>query len=140
MGINKKTGPASKKLDCEGVAGLGSKLSAVYFGDFEGAFFDTFMNVAKSNEVFEFFHAGGDCAATHGAKAHGISVFRNFDNSPVHFDGEHNEDSVVAFLDKASVPTLIVFSDDASAPYNAVFQQAAEQLNGEILFVTSGTQ
>jgi protein disulfide-isomerase A1 len=157
--INKKTGPASKAISCEDVAGLGSKVQAVYFGDAEGALFDIYMNFAKSNEVFEFFHAGADCADAHGAKAPGMSVFRNFDNSPVHFEGEQNEEAAAAFFEKASVPMLIVFSedyiepifgkgkdalilftDDASAPFNKVFQEAAEQLNGQILFVTSGTQ
>jgi len=156
--INKKTGPASKQVDCDAVSSLGSKLSAVYFGDFEGAFYNAFMEVAKGNEVFEFFHAAGDCAAAHNAKAHGVSVFRNFDNSPVHFDGEHNQGDLNAFLEKSAIPmlinfsedyiepifgkgrdALILFSDDSSAAFNQVFQQAAEQLNGEILFVTSTT-
>jgi protein disulfide-isomerase A1 len=35
---------------------------------------------------------------------------------------------------------MILFTDDAEGAYNSVFKQAAEQLNGEIIFVLSGTQ
>jgi protein disulfide-isomerase A1 len=155
--ISKKTGPASKHVACDALNS--DKLAAVYFGDFEGAAFDNYMNVAKSNEVYEFNHAAAECAATHGAKAPGVSVFRNFDNSPVHHDGEHTEAAVNAFLDKSAIPMLInfsedyiepifgkgkdamiLFTDDAEGAYNSVFKQAAEQLNGEIIFVLSGTQ
>jgi len=149
--INKKTGPASKAISCDDLSGLGSKLSSVFFGDFEGEWYNTYMSVAAGNEVFEFFHAGADCGK-------GVSVYRNFDNSPIHFEGEHNEEALNAWLDAAAVPmlinfsedyiepifgkgkdALILFSDDAEGAYNKVFQTAAEELNGQILFVTSST-
>lgn len=157
--INKKTGPASKELQCDQFDQVKSALSAVFFGDFEGELYTQFMSVAKSIEGYSFFHAAGACAAEHGAKHNGVSVFRSFDQSPVHFDGEHNFETLSLWLENSSIPKLITFSEDYIEPifgkgkdalilftnddkaaYNQVYQQAAEQLNGEILFVVSGTE
>jgi protein disulfide-isomerase A1 len=156
--INKKTGPASIELACEFIKPTDS-LSAVFFGDFEGELFSLFMDVAKSNEGYTFFHSAGSCAAEHGAKNPSVSVFRSFDQSPVHFDGDNTFAALSQWLDNSSIPKLITFSEDYIEPifgkgkdalilftneegkaYNQVFKQAAEQLNGEILFVTSGTE
>jgi len=35
---------------------------------------------------------------------------------------------------------LILFTNDEAGAYNQVYQQAAEQLNGQIIFVRSGTE
>jgi len=130
-----------------------------YFGGFEGELFDAFMTVAKGSENVNFFHAPSDCAAPHGASAHGVSLFRDFDNSPVHFDASHNFEALNTFLDVSSVPTLITFHEDyietifgkarttvilftneAEAAYNAVWAEAASALKGDVLFVVSGTK
>jgi len=157
--INKKTGPASKELACDQFAQVKDQLSAVFFGDFEGDSYNTFIEVAKSSEGYSFFHAASACAAEHGAKVNGASIFRSFDSSPVHFDAEFSFGAFNAWLEKSAIPmlinfsedyiepifgkgrdALILFTNDASGSYNQVYQQAAEQLNGEILFVVSGTE
>lgn len=131
----------------------------VYFGGFEGELFDSFMKVARSSDAFSFYHAAGECAAAHNAQSHGVSIFRSFDESPVHFNGEHNQAALGDWMETASIPTLIefsedyiepifgkgrealiLFSNDNSAAYNQVFAEAAKQLQGQILFVTSGTE
>jgi len=130
----------------------------VYFGDFSGVLFDAFMNVAKGDETYTFFHVAGDCAAAHNAPSHSVSIFRTFDASPIHFDGEHTTAALGAWMEQSAIPMLITFSEDYIEPifgkgrsalilfsnddskaYNEVFKQAAEQLNGQILFVVSGT-
>jgi protein disulfide-isomerase A1 len=137
----------------------GSKLNLVYFGDFSGEHFDAFMNVARSNEAYIFLHASGECAKENGAKVNTVTVFRTFDNSPVHYDGAYDQSSLASFLDKSAVPQLIEFSedyiepifgkgnpavilftDDRDAAFNKVFADASSQLQGQILFVVSGTQ
>jgi protein disulfide-isomerase A1 len=137
----------------------GAKLNLVYFGDFSGELFDSFMNVARNSENYLFYHASGECARAHGAKQNSITVFRTFDNSPVHYEGDSSTQSVQAFMDKSAVPQLIEFSEDYIEPifgkgnpalilftndreasYNKVFSQASSDLNGEILFVVSGTE
>lgn len=158
--INKKTGPSIVEVSCEQIAEKASaSLNAVYFGDFEGTLFNAFTDVSKSDEQYQFFQAKGHCAATHGAKSHGVSIFRSFDASPVHFDGEHSFAALSAFIEVSSIPTLINFSEDYiepifgkgrdaiilftnddSAAYNQVFAKAAEELKGQILFVQSGTE
>jgi protein disulfide-isomerase A1 len=157
--INKKTGPASNQLNCGDFEQVQSKkLAGVYFGDFSGALFESFMEVAKVNEDFEFFHAAAECAPAHSAQAPGVSVFRTFDNSPVHHSGDNSVAQVAKFLEVSAIPVLITFSEDyiepifgkgrdalilftndGEAAYNAVYKQAAEQLKGEVLFVVSGT-
>lgn len=131
----------------------------VYFGAFEGELFNNFMKVAKSDESYSFYHAAGDCAATHGAKSHGISIFRSFDASPIHYSGEDSTAAISAWMEASAIPTLIEFSEDYIEPifgkgkealilfandrdvaFTKVFADAAEQLNGEILFVISGTE
>ena len=158
--INKKSGPASLEVSCDGLVDkVSSGLNMVYFGDFSGELFDNFMAVAKGNEVYTFFHAAGACAATHGAKANSVSVFRSFDSSPVHYSGANSLDAINEWMDATSVPMVIEFSEDYIEPifgkgksavilftndkdaaYNKVFTEAAEAMNGQILFVVSGTE
>jgi len=134
-------------------------MSAIYWGEEDHALFAVFKDIANSDETYQFFNAPGDCAATHGAKHTGVSIFRNFDNSPIHFDGEHTFAALNQWMEAASIPMLVTFSEDYiepifgkgkdalilftnddSAAYNQVYQQAAEQLNGQIIFVRSGTE
>lgn len=159
--ITKKTGPVSVEVGCtllnEKVAA--AKLNLVYFGDFSGELFESFMTVARNSENYLFYHASGECARTHGATPTSVSVFRTFDNSPVHYSGDYSSQSLQSFMDKSSVPQLIEFSEDYIEPifgkgnpavilftndkeasYNKVFSQASSDLNGEILFVVSGTE
>merc|ERR1711934_725120 len=88
--------------------------------------------------------------------APGISLSRTFDESPLAFAGA-TEAELLDFGKKSSVPMLITFSEDYIEPifgdrnpavmlfteeadqdYQGVFAKAAKDLNGEILFVTSG--
>jgi len=116
--ITKKTGPVSVEVGCSllGDKIAGAKLNLVYFGDFSGELFDSFMTVARNSENYIFYHASGECAQAHGAKHNSISVFRTFDNSPVHYDGDSSSQSLQSFLDKSSVPQLIEFSEDYIEP------------------------
>jgi protein disulfide-isomerase A1 len=114
--INKKTGPASKELACDQFAQVKDQLSAVFFGDFEGDSYNTFIEVAKSSEGYSFFHAASACAAEHGAKVNGASIFRSFDSSPVHFDAEFSFGAFNAWLEKSAIPMLINFSEDYIEP------------------------
>jgi len=158
--INKKSGPASVEVSCDNlIAKVDGKLNAVYFGDFSGEVFDNFMNIAKSNEQFAFFHTAGACAATHGAKTNGISIFRSFDSSPVHYSGDNSQENISSWMDATSIPMVIEFSEDYIEPifgkgkaavilftndkdaaFLNVFTEAAQAMNGQILFVVSGTE
>jgi len=160
--INKKTGPASTEVDCEGMKAktAEAKLALSYFGALEGDLFETFMKGAKNpaiSEKFAFLHTSDtSCAGDYGVTGSGISLSRNFDESPIAVSGT-SEDDIVEFAKKSSVPRLITFSEDYIEPifgdhqsaiilfteesdsaYQGVFAQAAKDLQGEILFVTSG--
>lgn len=51
--VTKKTGPASLETSCDSLdSKLTGKLNLVYFGDFSGAHYDTFLTVAKGNENY----------------------------------------------------------------------------------------
>jgi len=161
--INKKTGPVSAEVDCAGMESKAgeAQLALSYFGAMEGDLWDNYMNAARNpaiSEKFQFFHTtDGDCASKFGASAPGIGLSRRFDESPLGYGGAATEDEIVAFAKKASVPRLITFSEDYIEPifgdknpalilfteeadqgYQNVYKQAAKDLQGEILFVTSG--
>lgn len=152
--VNKRAGPASQEVSCSDLSGKLGKLNLVYFGDFSGELFDAFQSVAKQNEKFAFFQTSGECAVEHGTKPHSISIFRNFDKSPLHYSGEHNSAAILSWTETSSIPTviefsedfiepifgkgraaLILFSNDRDVAFNQVFQDAAAQLQGQILFV-----
>jgi len=158
--VSKKTGPATRAVSCADISSETSgKLAAVYWGDVEGpALSKIYTDVAKQSEKFVFLTAPADCAAAHGASAPGVSAFRTFDESPIHYSGDHTFGDLNQWFETASIPklitfsedyiepifgkgnnALILFSDDSSAAYNAVFEKAANELNGQILFVKSGT-
>lgn len=41
---------------------------------------------------------------------------------------------------KKNIPSLILYTNDKQASYNQVFKEAAHALEGEILFVVTGTE
>jgi protein disulfide-isomerase A1 len=161
--INKKTGPVSLEVDCAAMEEKTSEsnLSVSYFGAQEGDLWENYMKSARNpaiSEKFQFFHTSdGDCAAKFETSAPGVSITRRFDESPLPYSGAAVEDDIVAFAKGASVPRLITFSEDyiesifgdrnpavilfteeADQCYQSVFAQAAKDLQGELLFVTSG--
>lgn len=103
-----------------------------------------------------------ECAASFGAtNLPALVLFRKFDQSPLVFSGNWDVTPVVDWLVGSSVPTLIEFSEDyiepifgqrksavvlfrnqedADSDYSKVFQKAAQELKGEILFVVSGVK
>jgi len=132
-----------------------------YVGDLEGELFTAFMGAAKVDSISEkytFLHTSdGSCAGTVGTTAPGIGLTRRFDESPVGYTGGPSPSDIVAWGKASAVPKLITFSEDYIEPifadhnpalilfteetgtgYQGVYQQAANDLNGEILFVTSG--
>ena len=161
--INKKTGPVSKEVDCAGMEAdaAEAKMALSFFGALEGEMYDAFMKSANNPaiaEKFAFLHTSdGDCAAKFGAAAGGIALSRRFDESPLAYTGAASEDEIVAFAKGSSVPRLITFSEDYIEPifgdrnpalilfteetgtgYQSAYEQAAKDMQGEILFVTSG--
>jgi len=161
--IKKRTGPPSDEVDCDAmVAKTGdSKFAISYFGELAGDLYDAFMGAAKDaglGEKAAFYHTtDADCASKFGASAPGVALSRAFDESPLAYGGAAATADVVSWAKAASVPTLIEFSEDFIEPifadhnpalilftedsdtdYQKTFAQAAKDLNGEILFVTSG--
>ena len=66
--------------------------------------------------MFRFYHTT-DTSASCGDKfavqsSGGISIIRNFDDSPIVYSGEATEAGVVEFAKKGAMPQLINFSDD----------------------------
>ena len=161
--INKKTGPVSLEVDCAGMESkvAEAQLALSYFGAQEGDLWDNYMNAARNpaiSEKYQFFHTtDGDCASKFGTSAPGIGLTRRFDESPLGYEGAAKEEDIVEFAKKSSVPRLITFSEDYIEPifgdrnaalilfteeadqdYQNVYKQASKDLQGEILFVTSG--
>jgi hypothetical protein len=137
------------------------KLNLSYFGVLEGDLYDAFMGSAKDpaiSENFDFYHTTDvDCASKFGLSGSGVALSRRFDESPVQYSGASNKDDIVKFAKGASVPILISFSEDFIEPifadhnpalilftedtgkdFQDTFAAAAKELNGELLFVTSG--
>lgn len=132
-----------------------------YVGALEGDMYAHYITAAKSpsiGEKFTFLHTSDEsCASTLGVSAPGVGIARRFDDSPVAYTGDASHTDMVAWAKASAVPKLINFSEDyiepifadhnpalilftqdSGADYQAVFQQAANDLNGQILFVTSG--
>lgn len=160
--VTKKTGPASVEVSCDDMSAktAEAKLALSYFGALEGDLYESFMTSARDpriSEKFSFFHTSdAACADKFATSAPGIALSRSFDESPLKVAGS-SADEIVEFAKNSSVPTLITFSEDYIEPifgdhnpalilfteesdqgYQSVFEQAAKDLNGEILFVTSG--
>ena len=132
-----------------------------YVGALEGDLYNHYITAAKSpaiGEKYTFLHTSDDsCASALGVSAPGVGIARRFDDSPVAYAGEAFHEDIVAWAKAAAVPKLINFSEDYIEPifadhnpalilftqetgtdYQAAYQQAANDLNGQILFVTSG--
>lgn len=158
--INKKTGPASNELNC---ADLKSKTADgrnfVYFGtSFDGEDFNAFLKVAQQTENYSFYHnAEESCATEHGVAFPGAAVFRNFDEHVVPFTGAFTAEDITNFITVKSQARFITFTEDTIEPIfgnkrsalilfteetdsdaQKTFFEAANELEGEILFVQSG--
>jgi len=154
--IAKKSGPPAEELTCEGVTQntADAKLTSVYFGEKHGDIYDAFIKLAGQKDDMMFFEAPAECAAAHGASAPGVSIFRSFDESPVH----HTAGELADFVEDSSLPSLIEFSEDYIEPIfgkgrealiffsnekdsalHAKYAEISKDLKGEILFVQSGT-
>jgi protein disulfide-isomerase A1 len=161
--LNKKTGPVSAEVDCAAMEAKTAEatLALSYFGAAEGDLWDNYMKSARNpmiSEKYQFYHTSdADCASKFGATAPGVAISRRFDESPLAYSGAAAEDDIVAWAKGSSVPRLITFSEDYIEPifgdrnpamilfteetgqgYQTVFEQAAKDLQGQILFVTSG--
>lgn len=161
--ITKKTGPPSTEVDCATMEAKTSedKLALSYFGESAGALWDAFFGAAKDpviGEKYSFYHtADVACGEKFGLSASGVALSRRFDDSPLQYSGDQTTEALVNWGTSSSVPILITFSDDYVEPifqagnpaiilfteetgqaYQETFAQAAKDLNGEILFVTSG--
>lgn len=152
----KKTGPASAELACDKLIDTmkGNKLNLVLFGEQSTEMGKAFTEVAQSNDKYTFYHTTADCAAGNGATANGVSIFRTFDDSPVHYAGAANEADVKSFVGANSVESLFKFTDDSveaifhdSKPAiiyftdgepPAAFAEASKTMKGSILFSYSG--
>ena len=137
------------------------KLNLSFFGDLSGDLWDAYMGAAKDpaiSENFNFIHTSdAACGASYGLSGAGVSLTRQFDESPLAYTGAASSADIVAFAKGASVPTLITFSEDyiepifadqnpamilfteeTGAAYQETFAAAAKELKGDVLFVTSG--
>lgn len=135
-----------------------------YFGDASANEHKQYLEVAAHasvSEKFQFVHINDkECANANGASGSpALVLFRQFDTSPVQHDGNFDTQHTVDWMLSSSVPTLIEFSEDYIEPifgqkqsalflfrskedstsdYAKVFEQAATELKGQILFVVSG--
>jgi len=137
------------------------KLNLSYFGDAAGDLWDAYFGAAKDpaiSENFQFFHTTDvACSEKFGLSGSGIALSRRFDESPLQYSGASASGDIVKWAKGSSVPTLISFSEDYIEPIFAdhnpalilfteetgqawqdTFANAAKELKGEILFVTSG--
>ena len=161
--INKKTGPPSEKVDCAAMEAQTAegKLNLCYFGEETGDLWDAFFGAAKDpaiSEKYSFFHSDDvACGEKFGLSGSGVALSRRFDESPLQYSGESTTAGVVDWAKSSSVPVLISFSEDYIEPIFAdhnpalilfteetgqawqdAYAAAAKELQGEILFVTSG--
>ena len=136
------------------------RLALSYFGAFEGDLYDAFMKSARNptiNESYTFFHTTDvDCAHNFGIEGTSIVLIRNFDESPLKFE-MNTEEELVAFAKANSIPRLftfgedyvdaiftdhnyaiILFTEEKDEHYQSVYEFASLKLEGEILFGTSG--
>jgi len=97
--LEQKTGPAFQEIEsCEELKATAEKkkFSLIYFGDLEGADFDTFKAQWEvpeygDNPKFAFIHGHDDCAAGYGASVPGFALVRNFDEPVTRASGEPAE-------------------------------------------------
>ena len=160
--VEKRTGAASAELECDDILPTVDQndVNVVYFGATEGSLYDSFIEVAKTNEKFKFYNACCSCAEAHGAEKPSITIFRKHEDSPVHYKGDVNVADIKKWMAKKSLPSLIqfdhnyvqpvfkekmtsiiLFSNDQSARYRLAFASAAEVMKDDsMLFVMTGTK
>lgn len=161
--VKKRTGISSNKINsCDELASkLEHRLTAVYFGDLQSTRFEVFMRAAQQAEKYEFYHTESLCPHLNGGHTEpSISVHRNFDKSPVHFEGALNYPDLAGWLEEQSWPQIIEFSEESvdiifgNGRRNALilfvnqrdhdfvesFEEAANRKVGDAMYVLSGTQ
>ena len=118
--VAEKSRPPSKKVNCAEMQFIEKevKLALIYFGDLNEDLFKTFMNMTEDKYLVQyynylFFHTTDvNCATRFGASGNSIAVFRDFDESPVHYTGGATEEELTAFCKASSIPKLIKFGPD----------------------------
>lgn len=106
---------------------LTDELTVTYFGKFEGDLFKRFSVAAKSHDKYNYFHVDSDCSKEHfgATEVPGLMITRNFDESPMHYDGEANEHSILFWMEVLSIPRVVDFSEEY---VNTVFKQGRTSL------------
>lgn len=162
--IKKKTGPPSEALTAAALRDKKTqvKKAIAYIGPLEGKLYELHQTAAKNpslSDTFEFFHTSDENAfGDFDLSAAGIVIMRNFDEPLVHFEGEHTDHGLLEWAKSKTTPRLINFDEDSIEPifgkkspavflfsnesgkeYHKVFAEAANQMQGKILFVKSTT-
>ena len=89
---------------------------ALFIGDLNSAEFKLFQNISlhgKAGENYEFYHSADvECGKELGATSNPtIIVSRNFENSPVFYNGNWSHNNTVDWLITESLQTIINFSE-----------------------------
>jgi len=84
-------------------------------------------------------------------------LFRDFEESPISYQGEINAKKIYSWIDRASIPTMIefsekymdvlfsgrsimvLFSNDRSQGFHQIYSEASKKLYGDTLFVECGS-
>ena len=79
--VSRKSSELTTEVTCEELETVTvmSPLNLVFFGDFTGDLYDSFINVAKENVKYHFFKTTGQCASNYLMTAQSLLVFRSFD-------------------------------------------------------------
>jgi len=121
---------------------------------------DAFMKATSLAEKYEFYHVPIPCPSLNGGvDTPSISIHRQFDNSPIHYQGDLNMADLAGWLEEESWPQLIEFSQDAvdiifghgrrdaiilftndKEEYLDVFEETSYRKRGSLMFVISGTE
>jgi protein disulfide-isomerase A1 len=151
----KKTGPLSEEITCDQISSKASgKLNAIFFGATEGDEWAKFSAAARGLDSYAFFNTGAECAEAAGVGSANVGLFRNFDDSPVAWNGEGD---LTSWLNSNSVPSLFEFEEEyieaifgnkqnalilfdtaREGSHHEAFAQASKDAKGKILFSTSG--
>lgn len=138
-----------------------NKLNLQFFGEASGDYYDAYVKAAKNHAIserFNFMHTTDvACGEKFGLNEAGIALSRRFDESPLQYTGGVSADDILAWAKASTIPTLIEFDEDyieaifvdqnpslilfteeTDQAYQSTFAEAAKELKGEILFVTSG--
>ena len=163
--ILKKVGPPSTAVDCAGLKDKveNNKLVLAYFGEESDAEFKNFFidlsGQGKIAEKFVFLNTNDkDCAAGYGASLPGLVLFRKFESNVNVYEGAMETKVAMDWISGMIVPTLIEFDEDyiepifgerndalilfrpkadENGPIAKTFEEAANSLKKEILFVVS---